>query len=90
MWQFFGRKVKKIIIEDNSDTILDNTKKATAFSILIFKKIGKKIIISKIRTISSMRLESTWISIFSLPKKYPLKIEEIEITIDNRDYHQFS
>ena len=59
--------------------ILDKTKKATANSKPLIKKNGvnNKILINLVT--SSVIFDKTWGIIFCLPKKYPLRIPDIEM-----------
>ena len=66
-------------IDDNSLKIEINTIKETVYSIPIGRINGTIRIISIKRITSSKIFDMTWGKILCLPKKYPLKIEEIDI-----------
>ena len=77
--KFLGKKKNKIKIDDNSLITLDRIKNAIAYLIPLVKNIGRASIIINNLTISSVILETTCGSIFCLPKKYPLKMLDIDI-----------
>ena len=68
-----------IKVLSNSMIILDKTIKATAYSMPFVRKIGIPIAITISLIISSVTFDTTCGIIFCLPKKYPLKIDEILI-----------
>ena len=77
--KFLGKKKNNTIIDVISLIIFDSTIKATAYSIPLVRKIGIPIIIIISLIISSVTFDTTCGIIFCLPKKYPLKIDEILI-----------
>lgn len=77
--KFLGKKKNKIKIDDNSLITLDRIKNAIAYLIPLVTNIGRASIIINNLTMSSVILETTCGSIFCFPKKYPLKMLDIDI-----------